>query len=112
MQMQSTFEATMMTCVSSVTPSPFAPKSTTLKTVSCDCVGAVIDCGDGGRGELLLGLTGTLGLVLRLGWYGFWSPLLFCLLEPLLFAFPFLLTREVEGALFRLQCLPVLASHI
>jgi hypothetical protein len=105
MQMQSTFEATMMTCVSSVTPSPFAPKSTTLKIVSCDRVG-------GGGGELLLGLTGTLGLVLGLGWYGFWFPLLFCLLEPLLFAFPFLLAREVEGALFRLQCLPVLASHI
>jgi hypothetical protein len=128
---QSIFKAVMVTWVSSVTPSPLAPKSTTLKTVSCAAGG---DGGGGGRSSggggtvhplpppgvgivgpwpplrwtgLPLGLT---GLVLGLGWYGLWFPLPFCLWELLLFGFPFL-SIEVEVALLRLQCFPPLASH-
>ena len=81
----------LSTLVSSVTPSPLAPKSTTLKTAPCEAGG-----GSGGRdgcwwpfpqfgvgglglGCLLLlaglglGLTGASGV--GLGWYGFWFPL-------------------------------------
>jgi len=108
-----------------------APKSTTLKTVSCAAGGdgSGGGCNGGGGGTvhplpppgvgivgpwppllwtgLVLGLT---GLVLGLGWYGLLFPLPFCLWELLLFGFPFL-SIEVEVALLRLQCFPLLASH-
>mgnify|MGYP003702507775 CR=1 FL=1 len=79
----------MLTLVSSETPSPLAPKSTTLNTAPCGDVGVGRDGGwlpfpQLGVGDLGLacplpltglGLTGAFGLGLGLGWYGLWYPL-------------------------------------
>ena len=121
-----------ITFVSSVLPSPLAPKSSTLKVVEWPAGGfdgnSSFGLGDGSGGDFRLGVGsggafrlgvgsgGAFGLGVGSGealWggdFGFDPPLWWLLLLPRLF--PFFLYKEAEVPLLCLQCLPLLALQV
>jgi len=92
----------MNTFVSSLFPSPLAPKSRTLKVVELFCggLGAGASFGGGGNDGAFCG-----------GGFGFDAPL-WCFWWLLPWFFPFFLAREAEFPLLSLQCLPLLAMQV